>query len=98
MASRIGCSILAVACVLGVTVGAGAAPPNDVTYQGRLLDSAGDPVTGPVNIEVGVWDELSLGTQLYGEYHSNVALADGVFNILLGTGTDPVGGCFHLTC
>ena len=31
------------------------------------------------------------GTQLYGETHSGVALVDGVFNLLLGTGSVVVG-------
>ena len=38
MGSRIGCWILAIAFVLVVAVAAGTAPPEDVTYQGRLLD------------------------------------------------------------
>ncbi len=58
MGSRIGRWILAIACLLVVAGAAGAAPPEDVTYQGRLLDSVGDPVAGPVNIEIGIWDQL----------------------------------------
>jgi hypothetical protein len=44
-----------------------------------------------VNIEIGVWDQPTGGTQLYGETHSGVALEDGVFNLLLGTGSVLVG-------
>ncbi len=58
MGSRMGCWILALSCILGVAVAAQTAPPPDVTYQGLLLDSMGDPVAGPVNIEIGVWDSL----------------------------------------
>jgi len=61
--------------------------PEDTSYQGRLLDSAGDPLLGPVEIEIGVWDQPTGGTRQYGETHSGVALVDGVFNLLLGTGT-----------
>jgi hypothetical protein len=86
MASGIGRGILAITCLLFVAVAAGAAPPEDVTYQGRLLDSGGDPVTGPVIIEIGVWDQATGGTRLYGELHPSVTLEDGVFSILLGTG------------
>jgi hypothetical protein len=87
MGSRIGRWALAIACLLVVTGTAEANPPEDATYQGLLLDSVGDPVAGPVNIEVGIWDSLVGGTRLYGETHSSVALVDGVFNILLGTGS-----------
>jgi hypothetical protein len=48
-------------------------------------------VAGPVNIEIGVWDQPTGGTPLYGETHSGVALVDGVFNLLLGTGSGGVG-------
>jgi hypothetical protein len=91
MAFRIGCWTLAIACLLVVAVAAEAAPPQDTTYQGRLLDSVGDPLVGPVNIEIGVWDQPTGGAQLYGETHSGVALEDGVFNLLLGTGSALVG-------
>ncbi len=91
MGSRIGCWILAISCILGVAAAAEAAPPQDATYQGLLLDSVENPLVGPVNIEVGIWDSLVGGTLLYGETHSGVALVDGVFNLLLGTGSVLVG-------
>jgi hypothetical protein len=91
MGSRIGWWILAISCILGVAVATESAPPQDATYQGLLLDSLGDPLAGPVNIEIGVWDQPTGGTQLYGETHSGVSLEDGVFNLLLGTGSVLVG-------
>ncbi len=87
MRSRIGaCWILAVACFFAVAGAANAVAPDDVALQGRLLDSAGDPLAGPVDIAIGVWDQPTGGTRLYGESHSGVALTDGIFNVLLGTG------------
>jgi hypothetical protein len=68
-----------------------AAVPSDVSYQGRLYDSDGNPLPGPVDIEVGVWDALAGGTRLYAEIHTNVPLHDGVFSILIGTGSLPQG-------
>jgi hypothetical protein len=91
MGSRIGCWILSIAGLLVVAGTAGAAPPEDTNFQGRLLDSAGDPLAGPVGIEIGIWDQPSGGSRLYGEDHSGVALVDGVFSILLGTGSVLVG-------
>jgi hypothetical protein len=73
-----------------VAVAAGTAPPNDVTYQGLLLDSSGYPLPGPVEIEIGVWDDH---TRLYWERHAPVDLENGVFNIPLGLGT-PLDGSF----
>jgi hypothetical protein len=91
MASRIGRWIVAIACLLVVAVAAGTLPPQDVTYQGRLLDSAGVPLLGPVDIEIGIWDAPAAGTRLYYEIHQNVTLTDGIFSILLGTGQLPSG-------
>ena len=50
-------SILVIVCLLVLAVAAFAVAPEDVTYQGRLLDTAGDPLAGPVDIEIGVWDQ-----------------------------------------
>jgi len=50
MGSRIGPWILGIVCLLVVAATAGAVAPEDVTYQGRLLDSVGDPLVGPVAI------------------------------------------------
>jgi hypothetical protein len=88
MGSRIGCCwILAIGCLLVVAGTAGAAPPEDVTYQGRLLDSTDAPLAGPVNIEITICTEPTGGICLYSERHSGVTLVDGVFDILIGTGT-----------
>jgi hypothetical protein len=70
---------------------ASAAPPPDVTYQGRLLDPSGEPLAGPVDLEIRVFDQPAAGTELYRGQHPGVALADGVFGVQLGTGASPVG-------
>ena len=87
MGSRMGRRTLAIVCLLLVAGTARAVAPEDVTYQGLLLDSLGDPVAGPVEIEIGVWSLPTGGFRLYWETHSDVALVDGVFNLLLGTGS-----------
>lgn len=66
-------------------------PPPDVNYQGKLLDAAGETLTGPVNLIIRIFDQPSDGTQLYAEDHQGVILRDGVFNVLLGTGTNSQG-------
>ena len=92
MGPRMGrCWILAIACLLAVAGAAFAAPPEDTTYQGRLLDAAGDPLAGSVEIEIGVWTLPTGGFRLYSETHSRVDLVDGIFEILIGTGESPFG-------
>ena len=68
-----------------------AAPPPEVNFQGRLLDTAGDPLSGSADLHVGVYGEAAGGTPLYSEDHTDVPLAGGVFSILLGSGTSPAG-------
>lgn len=64
-----------------------AEPPNDMAYQGLLRDSGGQPLAGPVNLEVGIWDAAVAGSALYRESQTGVALQGGVFHILIGTGS-----------
>lgn len=78
---------LAVACLLVFAPSVGAAAPEDIHFQGQLYDSAGDPLVGPVEIEIGVWDQPGGGVRLYWEAHPSVDLIDGVFSILLGAGS-----------
>ena len=89
--------LIALAALL-VPAGAFSQPPNDVTLQGLLLDDLGAPLTGTPTLDVSVWDNFGGGTSLYSESHTPT-LADGVFSILLGTGTErchlaePMGRC-----
>ncbi|MDJ0866655.1 MAG: hypothetical protein QNK03_11135 [Myxococcota bacterium] len=80
------------ALVAGAEV-ATAAPPPDLGYQGRLFDVDGAPLAGPVDLTIGIWDAPSEGTRLYAEDHAEVPLRNGVFGLLLGTGT-PIHGSF----
>ncbi len=66
--------------------------PQDMTFTGRLVDSLGDPLTGPVNLELRVFQTNTGPTQLYSEQHLAVALdATGGFSVQLGLGTSPSG-------
>lgn len=85
------CRLVLVFALLAPAVGAGAAPPPDVAYQGRLLDATGAPLTGFVDLELRIFDQPADGTLLYAERHEGVALRDGIFQILLGTGSLPQG-------
>ena len=56
-----------------------------ISYQGYLTDPAtGNPLTGTYNITFRLWDALSGGTQVGADIvKSNVAVADGLFNVTL---------------
>jgi hypothetical protein len=49
-----------------------------------LLDGAGQPRTGTVDLVVRIYDELLAGTLLYVQSFAAVPLADGVFSVALG--------------
>jgi hypothetical protein len=82
--------IVSLALVAAAGPSRAVAPP-EIAYQGRLLDATGAPLAGPVDLEIRVFDQPSAGAQLYRELHADVALADGVFSIRIGTGTDRLG-------
>ncbi len=65
---------------------AGAVAPALVAYQGLLTNVRGDPLSGPVQIEIGIYDAPDSGALLYREIHARVPLRDGVFQILIGAG------------
>ncbi len=66
--------------------------PPDTTFTGRLVDDFGNPLAGPVDLELRVFDAETAGTQLYSEQHLGTALdATGGFSVQLGLGTSPSG-------
>jgi hypothetical protein len=89
--ARAGLSLL----LAGFAASAGAQVPQDATFRGRLVDAAGTPRPGPVDIELRVFDAETAGTQLYSEQHLATALdVTGAFSVQLGLGTSPTGGPF----
>jgi trimeric autotransporter adhesin len=64
---------------------ASAQVPYDMAYQGRLTDSVGAPLGGPVTLELRIFDSLAGGVALYEEVHIGVSLDDaGAFSIRIG--------------
>ncbi|MCP4001494.1 MAG: hypothetical protein GY727_11350, partial [Gammaproteobacteria bacterium] len=74
-----------------ISISVFAAVPQTISYQGVLTDSGGVPVTGPVSIEVRIFDAAISGTQLYSESHASVTVDEGVFTVALGSGATPTG-------
>jgi hypothetical protein len=66
--------------------------PQDMTYTGRLVNERGKALSGPVDLELRIFDAETSGTQLYSEQHLNEPLdASGGFSVQLGLGTSPSG-------
>lgn len=64
-----------------------ASVPTLIHYQGRFTDTAGAPLTDPVNLEFRIYAEPAGGTPLWTEAHGGVVLRDGVAEMLLGGAT-----------
>jgi hypothetical protein len=59
-----------------------------ISYQGRLADSAGNPLTGMYNLEFRIYDVPTGGAPLWEEFWTggnSVAVSDGLFNVMLGS-------------
>jgi len=84
-----------VLALLGLCLGAGTATaqvPYDMSYQGRLTDAVGAPLTGLVDMQMRIYDVISGGSALYVEDHTNVIVDDvGAFSVRLGAGTALLG-------
>ncbi|MDJ0787843.1 MAG: hypothetical protein QNK05_13620 [Myxococcota bacterium] len=80
--------LLALVCMRGAAF---AAPPPDLSFQGQLLDGTGSPLVGPVDLELRIFDQPVDGASLYAEAHLGLALDEGGFTILIGTGSDRQG-------
>ena len=61
-----------------------------ISYQGRLADSSGDPVTtSGVGMQFRLYNTDAGGSSLWEESHTAVPVEDGLFHVLLGS-TDPI--------
>ena len=66
----------------------GAVSTSVISYQGRLADADGNPITGKVNMEFRIYDVPTGGTPLWEEYWTGgnaVDVSDGLFNVMLGS-------------
>jgi hypothetical protein len=61
--------------------------PGMINYQGRLADSTGAPIDTSVSMIFRVYADSTTPTYLWTETHSSVTVEDGLFNVLLGSGT-----------
>ena len=66
------------------------AQPSTITYQGRLFDSSGDPVTqNGVSMTFAIYDASTGGNLLWpttGTVSKTVDVSDGLYSVILGSG------------
>ena len=59
--------------------------PAKISYQGVLTDNNGSPLTGSYNMDFGLYNASSGGTELWTESQT-VPVINGIFNVYLGAG------------
>ena len=84
VALAVGPSLAGSSATSGESVGASAAAPGLISYQGYLSDDQGAPLAGPVDLVFSIYPSASSNTVLWSETHNSVPLADGYFNVLMG--------------
>ena len=64
--------------------------PQMISYQGRVTNSGGDPVTdGNYTMRFRIYDASTGGTMEWDSGNRTIAVSDGVFNVLLGESPQP---------
>ncbi len=61
-----------------------ASPPSLINYQGRLIDTGGDPVNGAVSVVVRVFTQASGGTDIWEQDVGSVDVTDGMYALQFG--------------
>ena len=95
----------AIRCMLlCLSLGAAAvsAAPQYISYQGYLVDDAGNPVNSTTNITFLIYADAHGGVAEWQETHEDVVVINGLFNVSLGRvvdfGTLFDGGTKYLAC
>jgi hypothetical protein len=66
-------------------MGALAAIPHMINYQGRLTNSSGVPLTGAYDVTFRIYDAQTAGNLLWQETHAGVVVDKGIFSAVLGS-------------
>lgn len=66
----------------------------DFGYQGRLTESSGKPVSGPVDLRITFYDSPTGGSSLFSQDVQGIALQEGVFNVNLSIGNSDYHNIF----
>ncbi len=62
-----------------------------ISFQGKLTDSAGQPVTDNLDFKFRVYDAQELGSLQWTEDHDDLRVTDGLYSVMLGSVTSLSG-------
>ncbi|MCO6437601.1 MAG: hypothetical protein J5J06_10975 [Phycisphaerae bacterium] len=82
---RMRIAVVANILIAALCLSAHAAVPRLVPYQAYLTDGGGNPMAGPVDLDVRFYDDATAGNLLYSETHTAVPLVNGVFTVEIGS-------------
>ena len=69
------------------------AVPEEINFQGRLADEAGNPVEGPKAMALAIYDAASGGARVYHEDLGELVLSGGIYSFQFGkNGTSSLAG------
>jgi hypothetical protein len=77
-------AMFAVAVTAMLAPAATAGVPQMINYQGRLTDSAGDPLDTTVSMMFTIYDDSTGGNPIWTESHSAVDVDEGIFSVVMG--------------
>ncbi len=75
----------AIVCVLFFSLVLFCNVPRLISYQGRLTDGTGSPLTGAHNITFRLYTVETGGTPVWQEMHSETLSSDGLYDVMLGS-------------
>jgi len=64
--------------------------PRTISYQGRLTDDLGSPLTGTYDITFTIYSDTNKIKIIWTEDHASVPVEEGLFNVTLGA-NNPIG-------
>jgi hypothetical protein len=79
--------LLTAALVITAAFGAMAQVPTSITYQGRLTNASGSPITGTITVVFTIYDNETADTPVWSESQSIDPDDKGVFTVQLGAVT-----------
>lgn len=61
--------------------------PRTISYQGRLSDASGEPLSGAINITFKLYTSETASSPIWTETHNNVQIQNGLYSVMLGSVT-----------
>ncbi|MBN1426484.1 hypothetical protein JXA88_18195, partial [Candidatus Fermentibacteria bacterium] len=82
--------LVGILLLIGFVETSSAEVPQVISYQGKVTDASGNPVAdGPYTMQFRIYDAATGGTLLWNSNNQTVAVAGGIFSVLLGDSPQP---------